>query len=64
MKIKFVKVVRITDHLNWWNNGKVIGKTFEALEVVNDHVKIEHTPSFYGYVPLEVCEINPHLKAI
>lgn len=64
MKPKFVKLVKATHPINWWNRHELLGKTFEVLEVVNNRAKIEYFEGHFGYVPLEVCEIDPHLKIV
>lgn len=48
---KFIKVVKITHPVNWWNCDYVLNQTFEVLDVVNNRAKIEHLEGYYGYVP-------------
>ncbi|MBL4951106.1 hypothetical protein JK635_02475 [Neobacillus sp. YIM B02564] len=65
MKPKFIRIIKTTDPLNWWNHKDIIGKTFEVLEVSKyNYAKIEYWSGYYGWLPLEMCEINPHLKLV
>lgn len=65
LNIKFVKVAEMTHPLNWWNNEDIIGETFEVLEVsVYGYVKIEYYEKYFGWLPLDVCEVNPHLRIV
>lgn len=65
MKAKFVKVKQTDDPLNWWNHKGVVGQTFEVLEISEyNYGKIEYCKGFYGWLPLDMHEINPHLKLI
>lgn len=62
--LKFVKIIKVTHEMNWWNNEDILGKTFEVLDIYNGCAKIEYYKNFYGWLPLEVCEVNPHLKLV
>lgn len=72
MNANFIKVVKVTDPLNWWNREGILGQTFEVVEIVSspffnknvDWVKIEYEEGFFGWIPLNMCEINPHLKIV
>lgn len=63
MKPRFVKIVKTTHWLNWWYKYGIIGQTFEVLDVSQwNFVKIEYEKGMFGWLPLDVCEVNPHLR--
>lgn len=65
MHVRFVKVDKMTQDCNWWNHPDILGKTFEALEIsAHNLVRIQYFEGFYGWLPVEVCEVNPHLKLV
>ena len=65
VKIRYVKIVKSTNPINWWYRNGLIGQTFEVLErSIHDSVKIQFDDEKFGWVPLDVCEINPHLRLI
>ena len=65
LKAKFIKIVKTTDALNWWNSKGIIGETFEVLEISKyNYAKIEYVKGYFGWLPVEMHEINPHLKIV
>ncbi|UED81066.1 hypothetical protein FH508_0004020 [Lysinibacillus sp. CD3-6] len=65
MKPRFVKITKKTHDLNWWYRYGLIGKTFEVLAISPySFAKIEYEEDTFGWLPLDVCEINPHLKVV
>ena len=64
-KIRFVKIAKFTHNLNWWYCRGLVGQTFEVLDVSpNEYVKIGYEEGSCGWLPLDVCEINPHLTLV
>lgn len=64
-KVRFVKINTAHSDLNWWLHHGIVGQTFEVFDIVSDgYVKIKYGKKLYGWLPLDVCEINPHLKLI
>lgn len=63
---KFIKITKITHPINWWNQQGVLGETFEVLDMSKyGFVKICYCEGTrYGWVPLDVCEVNPHLRLV
>ena len=65
MNVKFIKVMRSVNPCAWWNYKRIIGKTFKALEISEfNYVKIEYKKGKFGWIPLNECEVNPHLKLV
>lgn len=65
MKPRFIRINKKTDDLNWWYRYGLIGKTFRVLDASPyNFVKIENEKDNFGWLPLNVCEINPYLKEV
>lgn len=63
---RFIKISKITHPINWWNQDGVLGEMFEVLDISPEYgyFKIEYEKDVYGWIPPEVCEINPHLRRV
>lgn len=65
VKPRVLKIVKVTDPINWWSRYGLLGKVYLVLDVSKyGYAKIEYESDKYGWVPLEMCEINPHLKVV
>lgn len=63
MKPRKIRVIKVTHPFNWWDCDEVLNKTFEVLDISeHNYVKIEYEEDRFGWLPLDVCEVNPHIK--
>lgn len=65
VKAKFVKIVTETDSNAWWNVDNLVGEILPVIYQSNyDYVKVKYNSESIGWLPLRICEINPHIKLV
>lgn len=61
--VRKVKVLRSNNRMAWWHYHGLEGRTFFVLDRSRyDSVKVEYRKGVTGWIPLTVCEPNPHIR--